>query len=105
VRGVAYTTQPLAYYRLHGVNTTNTTRNAVSALSQAYCLAMVLARTADDRRYTGDMRDSVLRRVRAGVFDLFQEPGALVPKEMAFAAAAVHAVAPDKRLIQRLAAS
>ncbi|HEV8548680.1 MAG TPA: glycosyltransferase [Polyangiaceae bacterium] len=97
---IAYTTEPLAYYRIHGENTTKTTRHGVFFLSQAYCLAMVLARMNGDRRYTEAMRELVLRRCRSGVFDVFQEPSVTIPETMAFAAQAVHSVVHDDRLLR-----
>jgi glycosyltransferase involved in cell wall biosynthesis len=102
---IAYRAEPLAYYRIHGENTTTSTRNVVFFLSQAYCLAKVLERTQDDARYSRSMRESILSRCRAGVFDLFQEPGVRIPAELAFAARAVHAQVSDARLLARVAPS
>jgi glycosyltransferase involved in cell wall biosynthesis len=97
---IAYTPEPLAYYRLHGENTTTATKNAVFFLAQAYCLAMALKRMDGDGRYTSASRASVLRRCRAATFDVFQEPNVTLPAGMAFAAEAVHTVVPDKRLLR-----
>ena len=97
---IAYTSEPLAYYRVHGLNTTTATKNAVFYLSQAYCLAMALHRMRGNPLFTERDRESVLRRCRSGVFDLFQEPRVTIPPEMAFAAKAVYGFVPDKRLLR-----
>jgi glycosyltransferase involved in cell wall biosynthesis len=102
---IAYTTEPLLYYRVHGQNTTTTTRSVVFYLAQAYCLAQALERMQGDPRYSARARESVLRRCRAGVFDMFQDPRALVPDAMGFAARAVYAFVPDGRLLRTAAAS
>jgi glycosyltransferase involved in cell wall biosynthesis len=98
---IAYSAEPLAYYRMHGENTTTSTRSAVFYLALAYCLAMTLRRMEGDSRYTPAMRDTVLRRCRARIFDAFAEPAATIPPEMDFAVREIHKVVPDKRLAAR----
>lgn len=95
---IAYAAEPLTYYRLHGSNTTSTTGSARHNLALAYAFAAAHLRMREDRRYSPEMRDAVLRRTRAKVFDLFADRSATVPDSWRFAADTVYQVVPDRRL-------
>ena len=95
---IAYAAEPLTYYRQHGSNTTSTTSSARYDLALAYAFASAYLRMRGDGRYSAEMRDAVLRRTRAKVFDLFADRSAGVPDGWRFAAETVYQVVPDRRL-------
>lgn len=101
---IAYAAEPLAYYRVHGSNTTATTGALILDLGFAYAFTAAYQRMANDSRYTPRMRTTLLQRIRARVLDVCQNP-APIPASWRFAAEVVYQVVPNKRLLPSGAAT
>lgn len=95
---IAYTAEPLAYYRHHGANVTSTAKALLWDLSHALCLARAYRRMADDPRYDDGVKQAVLRRVKGRVFDIFTNPPAQITSQIGLAAQEIFEIVPDKRL-------
>ncbi len=95
---IAYTAEPLAYYRHHGANVTSTAKALLWDLSHALCLARAYRRMAGDARYEDGVKQTVLRRVKGRVFDIFTNSSAPITPDMSRAAQEIFEVVPDKRL-------
>lgn len=95
---VAVLDSPLATYRHHGSTVTKSTRTTVTLLENAYCVARAASWVQRHPACSEALRQAALRRARARVFDLFADPGAELPRELHFAARAIHELVPDPRL-------
>lgn len=96
---LAYAAEPLTYFRSHGLSTTSNTDHARNSLALAYAFASAYRRMQGDPRYTVEMRESVRRRARVQVFELFGDPSVTLPDGWQFAAKSVFEVIRDRRLI------
>ena len=95
---IAYTAEPLAYYRHHGTNVTSTTKALIWDLSNALCLARAYRRMGGDPRYHGGLKQTMLRRVKGRIFDIFTNPPSQITSEISLAAQEVFEIVPDKGL-------
>ena len=97
---IAFCSEPLVCYRAHQATVSKTTRAAVRGLEDAYCAASACVWMREDDRYSSEMRETALRRVKSRVFDLFTVPDVVIPANLRFAAETIYHVVPDKRLLR-----
>ena len=95
---IASTVEPLAYRRQHGANVTSTTRTLMWDLTSALCLARAYRRMGGDPRYDGGAKQTMLRRVKGRIFDVFTNSPSQITPELSLAAQEVFEIVPDKRL-------
>ena len=95
---IAYTAEPLVYFRQHGTNATSTTKALISDLSSALCLARSYRRMVDDPRYNRDLKQTMLRRVKGRIFDIFTNPPSQITSQISLAAQEIFEIVPDKGL-------
>ena len=95
---IAFAAEPLVCYREHQQTVTKTTRPLVEALENLYCLSRAYQWLAKDSRCSPDMRETVLRRVKSRMFDMFALTDVAVPENLRFTLETIDAVLPDKRL-------
>ena len=100
---ISYTAEPLAYFRQHGTNATSTTKSLISDLSSALCLARSYQRMVDDPRYNRDLKQTMLRRLKGRIFDIFTNPPSQITSEISLAAQEIFEIVPDKGLRRYMA--
>jgi glycosyltransferase involved in cell wall biosynthesis len=95
---IAYSAEPLGYYRYHASAVTKNTKTIVRLVEDAYCTARTYKWLSGDGRCSQAGIDIVHRRLRARVFDLFADPETVISQGLQFAADEIYSVMPDKRL-------
>ena len=99
---IAYTPEPLSYYRVHRGTVTNSLKATTRNMEDAYCRARAYQGMAGDARFSDADREATLHKLKMQIFDVFAVPGAVIPKQLRFAAETVYQVVPDKRLLARI---
>jgi hypothetical protein len=98
---IAYCSEPLVFYRAHRTTVSKTTKTTVRGLEDAYSVAAAYLWMREDDRYLPELRETVLRRVKARLFDLFADPEMTIPDHLRFAADLLYRAVPDKRLLSK----
>lgn len=95
---IAYTAEPLTFYRSHRVTVTNSTRSAVKSCEDAYCVTRAYRWLKSDSRCSPEQLAVVRQRIEASIFDMFADPSVTIPDDLRFATDTIYSVVPDPRL-------
>jgi glycosyltransferase involved in cell wall biosynthesis len=97
---IAYVAGPVVFQRIHGSNTTTTTRALAFDLAFTYAFAGAVQRMEGDSRYSDQARDFMLRSARSRLADVLANPDLSIPDSMRFALPSIYEVIPHNGLLR-----